>query len=168
MKLAAIPFYGHAKANGWMSNFYPCEITFHNKVFTTSEHLFMWKKAMYFKDYDCAKTILNSKTPVKAKKLGRSIKNYNEEVWKNYRGIAMTSAVYHKFSQNEDLKKLLLGTGDHFLIEATKNDKIWGIGLDVDDPRLYDDDNWQGLNLLGSCLMTVRTMLNEVGTGTSI
>ena len=161
MKIAAIPFYGHTKPNGWMSNFYPSEIHFNGKIFKTSEHLFMWKKAMYFKDYICADRILDTKTPTVAKNLGRLVKKYHEEQWVNYRGIAMTSAVYHKFSQNEDLKELLLNTGDYFLVEATKNDKVWGIGLDVDDPLLYDDDNWKGLNLLGSCLMTVRTMLRE-------
>jgi len=159
MRIHAIPFYGHTKPNGWMSNFYPCSIEFNGNKFSTSEQMFMWKKAMYFRDPTTANLILLAKTPAKAKTYGRQIINYDDEAWKNYRGIAMTSTVYEKFKQNEELRQLLIDTGDHFLIEATRNDKIWGIGLDVDDDRLYDTSNWQGLNLLGSCLMTVRKML---------
>ena len=159
MRIHAIPFYGHTKPNGWMSNFYPCHIKFNGNKFSTSEQMFMWKKALYFNDPSTARAILLAKTPTEAKALGRQIINYDDEDWKNYRGIAMMSAVYEKFSQNEDLKQNLVGTGDYFLVEATRNDKIWGIGLDVDDERLYNNDNWQGYNLLGSCLMTVRSML---------
>lgn len=159
MKIKAIPFYGHTKPNGWMSNFYPCYIEFNGNKFTTSEQMFMWKKAMYFGDSTTASLILLAKTPAKAKALGRQVINYDDEAWKNYRGIAMMSAVYEKFAQSESLRELLVNTDDYFLVEATKNDKIWGVGLDVDDDRLYDTENWQGLNLLGSCLMTVRSML---------
>jgi N-glycosidase YbiA len=40
----------------------------------------------------------------------------------------MLIAVYHKFNQHNDLKNLLLETGDKVLIEHTKNDSYWADG----------------------------------------
>lgn len=34
--------------DGWLSNFYPCKIVFNNKVFCSSEQLFMYLKATFF------------------------------------------------------------------------------------------------------------------------
>ena len=38
-------------------------------------------------------------------------------------------------------------------------DKIYGIGLGIDDRRCYDISKWKGLNLLGIALMKVRDEL---------
>lgn len=42
----------------------------------------------------------------------------------------MREVVYAKFTQNEDLKDVLLGTGDAILVEHTSNDDFWGDGED--------------------------------------
>lgn len=51
-----------------------------------------------------------------------------------------------KFTQNADLKKQLLETGDRELIEHTRKDKYWG-----------DGGNGTGKNRLGILLMKLRT-----------
>ena len=49
-------------------------------------------------------------------------------------------------------------TKDKLLIEATKNDYIWGIGFNVTDFRVVSREEW-GKNWLGICLMRVRDIL---------
>jgi predicted NAD-dependent protein-ADP-ribosyltransferase YbiA (DUF1768 family) len=66
-----------------------------------------------------------------------------------------------KFSQNPDMLRQLLATGDRILVEASPLDRIWGIGLRGDDPRASDRASWQGLNLLGEALMRVRATLSQ-------
>ena len=64
-----------------------------------------------------------------------------------------------KFSQNKRLRKTLLETGNKTLVEAARNDSIWGIGVSVKDAAA--GAKWKGLNSLGCALMTARTALAE-------
>ena len=66
-----------------------------------------------------------------------------------------------KFSQNADLKQLLLNTGDAILAECAVKDLIWGIGLSMKDPNRFDMNKWRGENLLGKVLMKVREILRK-------
>ena len=61
-----------------------------------------------------------------------------------------------KFAQNEKLKAFLQSTGDQILVEASPEDKIWGIGLYDNHPDARTPAEWRGLNLLGFALMEVR------------
>lgn len=61
-----------------------------------------------------------------------------------------------KFTQNPELKRALLDTGNAVLAEAAVNDKIWGIGLSMSDPKRLDPSEWKGQNLMGYALMLVR------------
>ena len=58
--------------------------------------------------------------------------------------------------QNYDLMDLLLDTKDAILAEASPQDKIWGIGLEENDPNSKDPESWRGQNLLGKILMQLR------------
>ena len=84
---------------------------------------------------------------------------YNESYWNGIRQIVIYEGLYAKFSQNNDLKKLLLETKDAILAECALKDRIWGIGLTMDDPKRFDMDKWNGQNLLGYALMMVRERL---------
>lgn len=159
-KNGKLPFYSHSGKYDtcFLSNFFPCSISFHDKTFFNSEQLFMWKKAMLFGDMITANQIEFEECPHKCKKLGRKVEGFNEEVWQDMRCICMMSAILHKF-QDPFLRKRLLSTKDLYLIEATENDKIWGCGLNIDDENVYDNKKHVGKNLLGRCLMTVRTAI---------
>lgn len=66
----------------------------------------------------------------------------------------MKTGLIEKFSQNPDLKKALVRTGDAILVEASPFDKIWGIGISAKDAQ--KNKPWEGENLLGKALMEVR------------
>jgi len=99
--------------------------------------------------------ILNEKNPVKVKKYGRMVKNYNDVFWKNRRYTVMMDALYYKFNQNDNIKKKLIQTNNKQLYEATKNDRIWGIGFSLKDITNIDKNRY-GKNLLGKALMEFR------------
>ena len=68
-------------------------------------------------------------------------------------------ANYAKFTQNPTLMEELNTYGDREIVEASPEDKIWGIGLHETDERVHDKSQWQGLNWLGECIMRVRDQL---------
>jgi hypothetical protein len=64
-----------------------------------------------------------------------------------------------KFSSDPALRAYLRATSDAVLAEASPTDRVWGIGLEEQDPRAIDPRLWQGLNLLGFSLMRARAIL---------
>ena len=52
--------------------------------------------------------------------------------------------------------------GDREIVEASPEDKIWGIGLHESDARVHDKSQWQGPNWLGEAIMNVRETLKKV------
>ena len=148
------------------SNWYPClfnvQIEGNNYTFYNSEQYFMYMKAKTFGDEEMAlRILLEGKNPKKAKAFGRLVKNYDDKVWDEKRYQIMVDAVFHKFSQNNELKELLLSEefkGKHF-VEASPIDGIWGIKCGENE-ALDDESNWNGLNLLGKALDEVREKIS--------
>lgn len=127
-----------------------------------SEQAMMYIKAMLFDDKESASAILKTKDPGLQKRLGRAVKNYNEDTWANVRVDVVYEILMRKFAQNDDLLKILLDTGDRIIVEASPYDKVWGIGMGVDKhPAILNPDNWKGDNLLGQCLMFAREDLRD-------
>ena len=93
------------------------------------------------------------------KELGRLVSGYDDNYWNGIRQIVVYEGLYAKFSQNEELKRLLQATGRAVLAECAVKDRIWGIGLSMDDPDRLDRRKWKGQNLLGYALMMVREKL---------
>lgn len=71
--------------------------------------------------------------------------------------------VVAKFSQNDDLKQLLLSPeyeGRGF-VEASPYDKVWGVRMYESNPDIDDESKWKGLNLLGKVLDETRRIIIE-------
>ncbi len=49
--------------------------------------------------------------------------------------MVVYEGLIEKFSQNSELCEQLLSTGDAILAECAVKDRIWGIGLAMDDPK---------------------------------
>lgn len=151
----------------WPSNWHPAEFDievngtmchFHN-----TEQYFMYMKAIVFGDEEIAKQILADGDPKKVKALGRKVQNYDEQVWNEKRYQVMLKANVAKFSQNEDLKQLLLSKEyeGHGFVEASPYDKVWGVHMYESNPDIDDESKWKGLNLLGKVLDETRRIIRE-------
>lgn len=147
--------------DGIPSNWHPARITdpITGKVFANTEQAFMWYKADFHKDTFKRDIIEQTENPAHVKKLGREIANYNDAAWSCVRFGFMKYVNMLKFTQIEEYKQFLIDTKDRIIVEASPYDKIWGIGLGVDDPDAMDLDKWQGLNLLGVAIMEVRHLI---------
>lgn len=122
----------------------------------------MYHKALLFDDSDVATQILTATTPIEVKALGRQVKNFDEEIWKENRYRIVKEANILKFTQHLDLREKLLATKGKMLVEASPRDRIWGIGYGAKN-ALANKERW-GLNLLGQVLVEIRDeMLDEQG-----
>jgi len=154
------------------SNWYDCQFKYKGLTFFNSEQAFMWEKAMYFNDNEIAELILKTPNPRENKKLGRKVRNFNAEVWAVVSYpimVAVNMAKYTQGIKSNDIRyihsrrarKALLETGDKIIVEASPYDKIWGIGIGLDNDDCLDESKWLGLNLLGKALMEVRKTLKD-------
>ena len=123
------------------------------------EQYMMHQKAVVFGDNEIAKQILATNDVGYIKELGRKVSGYRDNVWNGVRQIIVYEGLMAKFTQNPELKRALLDTGNAVLAEAAVNDKIWGIGLSMSDPKRLDPSEWKGQNLMGYALMLVREKL---------
>ncbi len=135
----------------WMSDF-----IIEGIKYTSAEQYMMAGKAMLFKDDGVFKEIVATHDPKTVKALGRKVKNFDDNEWKAKRFEIVTKGNIAKFSQNPDLKKFLLATGDKILVEASPFDRIWGIGLSKANENIENPNSWRGQNLLGFALMKAR------------
>ncbi|WP_419995656.1 NADAR family protein [Streptomyces boninensis] len=158
-------FWGHraerdgSVGKGCFSQWWPAPFTVDGVEYATAEHFMMAGKARLFGDAEAAAAIVAAGHPAEAKKLGRTVRRFDEEAWAAHRYELVVRGNEAKFGQHDELRDVLLRTGDRVLVEASPMDRVWGIGLAADDERAQDPKTWRGLNLLGFALMDVRTRL---------
>ena len=154
-----ICFHRPEAENGYLSNWYMSDFEVDGIEYSSMEQYMMYQKAKYFRDESMMDEILKTRDVSLIKKLGRCVSNYDSTYWNGIRQIVVYRGVYEKFNQNPDLKEKLKGTGDAILAECVRSDKIWAIGLSIDDEDRLDISKWKGQNLLGYVLMMVREEL---------
>ena len=145
--------------NGYLSNWYLSKFEVEGIEYSSMEQYMMHQKAIYFKDETIADEIMKTDDPAVIKDLGRKVSNFNSTYWNGIRQIVVFRGIYAKFSQNEELAERLKSTGDAVLAECSFGDRIWGIGISLDDEDRFDISKWKGQNLLGFALMMVREQL---------
>lgn len=158
-------FWGHQDepdgrvGKGCFSQWYPSPFTVDGVGYATAEHYMMAAKARLFGDDVTLRRVLAAGTPGEAKKLGRQVRGFDEEVWVANRFALVAEGSLAKFGQLPELGEVLRTTGSRVLVEASPRDRIWGIGLASSDPAVEDPTRWRGLNLLGFALMAARERL---------
>jgi ribA/ribD-fused uncharacterized protein len=164
-------FWGHTRKDAasigkeCLSQWYPAPFIVDGVSYPTAEHFMMVGKARLFGDGEIEARILAAEQPNQAKRLGRQIRGFDDAKWTEARFGLIVAGNVAKFSQNARLREFLLGTADRVLVEASPEDKIWGIGLAADDPRASDPSAWLGLNLLGFALMEARSLVSAQASG---
>jgi ribA/ribD-fused uncharacterized protein len=142
-----IRFYLAGDEYGELSNFAPFPIFLKGKRWPTSEHYFQAQK---FAGTPHEEEIRRAKKPRLAAEMGRDRKRPLRRDWESVKDGVMLDALRAKFGQHDDLRALLLATGDARLVEHTVHDAYWGDGGDG-----------SGRNRLGELLMRVRDELRE-------
>jgi N-glycosidase YbiA len=142
-----INFYSVGDEYGCFSNFAAYPIRLAGKVWPTSEHYFQAQK---FEDERDREAIRGAKSPMVAARMGRDRKRKLRGNWESVKVSVMTEAVRAKFTQHDELRAILVGTGEAKIVEHTENDDYWGDGGDG-----------SGRNMLGQILMRIRSELQE-------
>jgi ribA/ribD-fused uncharacterized protein len=84
----------------------------------TAEQFMMAEKARLFQDEETRSKIINTTDPKTQKALGRIVKNFDDTAWEAERFNIVVNGNRAKFGQNEELKEILLKTGDKLLVEG--------------------------------------------------
>ena len=159
-----LPFYGHTAELGRITNavfsqFYPAEFQIDGVRYHWAEQWMMAAKARLFGDLEALTAILDADEPLACKKIGRTVRNYDDGRWSAARFDLVVTGNVAKFSQSQPLRDHLLDSGDAILVEAAPRDQIWGIGFGRENPAVHDPLRWRGRNLLGFALVKVRGIL---------
>ncbi|MFF0391296.1 NADAR family protein [Kitasatospora sp. NPDC004615] len=160
-------FWGHRPerdgriGSGSLSQWWPSPFTVDGVEYATAEHWMMAGKARLFGDEEIVPRILRARTPAEAKKLGRLVKDFDQDTWVAHRFELVVAGNVAKFGQDKRLRDYLLRTGKRVLVEASPLDRVWGIGLAADNELANSPTRWRGLNLLGFALMEARAQLAD-------
>ncbi|KAF7640129.1 DUF1768 domain-containing protein [Meloidogyne graminicola] len=84
--------------------------------------------AIAFNDQAIAEKIMQVKTPLTHKRLGKQVTGFDPSIWEPISILSMVIGLMKKFQQNENMKNELLATGEAELIEASPFDAKWGAG----------------------------------------
>ena len=143
----------------WPSQWHKSPMIINNIKYNCCEQYMMAMKATLFNDQQTLTKIMNVSDPKDHKQLGRQIKNFNQSLWDQNKKQIIYDGNYAKFTQNKKLKKLLLSMDNRTFVEASKSDKIYGIGIGVMDTKADSKRNWRGQNLLGYVITNVRDQI---------
>ncbi|MDF2615405.1 MAG: hypothetical protein K0Q47_60 [Sedimentibacter sp.] len=128
---------------GFLSNFYKGKVMFEGLEYDCRENAFQASKTT---DEEKRKS-LQHVNPVVAKRFGRVVKL--RQNWERIKYRNMYLIVFDCFKRNDNLRQLLIDTGDEELVEEnTWGDTYWGVC------------NGKGENKLGEILMRVRDYHN--------
>lgn len=128
----------------FLSNFWEAFVTYQGLTYGNNEAAFQAQKCMT----EAAKKDFTTLSPGAAKRMGRRVQLRPD--WEAVKVPIMEEIVRAKFSQHEDLKALLLATGDALIEEGnTWHDTFWGV----------DAKSGRGQNHLGKILMKIREEL---------
>lgn len=141
---------------GFMSNHFLPEngVTIWGRKFRCSEGAYQAAKFLDHADLVDQYCPLNGEECVKLKSEMEE-KGLRRTDWFKINEEIMRQVLFAKFTQNEELKSLLLSTGDAYLVEHSLDDGFWGDKL--------DQDAIPGENKLGAILMDLRGSLGGPG-----
>lgn len=140
-------FYSTRSEYGCFSNFSRHGLELDGVWWPTSEHYFQAQK---FAGTPHAEQIRKVNSPRDAANMGRDRQRPLRPDWETVKDDIMRRAVLKKFQTHDEIREILLGTGEEELVENAPHDYYWGCGKDG-----------SGRNQLGLILMEVREILRQ-------
>lgn len=145
------------KPYGAFSNLYRRTIVFEGETFLTSEHAYQAGKA---RKPEVRAWVLSAPSPALVAMAAHGLYYWDiTPGWSRKKFDRMRGVLRAKFTQHEDLKELLLSTGEARLIESAT--------VDNEVNRLWGEVNGRGRNMLGELLMELRDTLRNEGRGST-
>ena len=142
----------YGSENAPFSNLYPAKVPMNKKNYLSSEQAFRHTRATENNYPNVAARILWSRDPYDLMDLDRNI--VLTEEWKKKEDFVLFKCIFRKYEANEDLRDLLLTTGDMELAEATRSTK-WATGASFNSNAMKTH-TWTGDNRQGKHSMKVR------------
>lgn len=143
------------KPYGAFSNLYRRPVEFEGETFPTSEHAYQAGKA---RRQEVRDWVLAAPSPALVAMAAHGLYYWDVAPgWSRTKFDRMRGVLRAKFVQHEDLKDLLLSTGDARLVESAT--------VDNEVNRLWGEVNGEGRNMLGQLLMELRSSLREEANG---
>lgn len=138
---------------GVLSNLYRCPVVFESELFPSAEHAYQAGKP---RKEAVRKWILSAPSPSLVAMAAHGLYTWDVAPgWSQTKFERMRRVLQAKFSQNIELRDLLLGTGDARLVESATVDNLVN--------RTWGEVNGKGRNMLGVLLMAVREeLLHEI------
>lgn len=144
------------------SNWYRAPFKYAGRQYSSIETYMMIQKVELFGEYELAEKIQKSDDAAEAKRIGRTpMKRFDAALWEEAGYNIVKRGVRAKFEQYPEYAEILKQTEGMEIAECNADDRIWGIGIGLDDDRRYDRRLWNGTNRLGRILMEVREELKE-------
>jgi ribA/ribD-fused uncharacterized protein len=134
------------KPYGAFSNLYRRKLIFEGEVFATSEHAYQAGKA---RKAAVRKWLMEAPSPALLAMAAHGLYYWDVAPgWSTTKFDRMRAVLRAKFTQHEDLRALLLSTGEDRLVETAT--------VDNEVNRLWGEVNGTGRNMLGVMLMELR------------
>ncbi len=161
-----VGFHDPDEEYGCFSNWYMSPFMYGRKEYNCVEQYMMAQKVCLGGRHDLEEKIMGSDDPAKIKSYG-SKENFSEfmkikSIWDKNSRYIVKRAIRAKFIQNPDLLEKLMGTGQSLICECAGKDRVWGIGININDPSWKYVKNWNGENRLGITLMELRDEFREL------
>jgi ribA/ribD-fused uncharacterized protein len=142
-----ICFYSQSPTHREFSNFAPFALDLDGARWPTVEHYYQAQK---FTDPEIQKAIRKAEKPAIAKSLAEKHKAVIRPDWDGVKDEVMYRAVSRKFALHQELRELLLATGEEDIAETAPTDYYWGIGREG-----------TGQNRLGRIMERIRSELRQ-------
>lgn len=123
-----------------LNNYYTSRFVTNGRTYTSVEHYYQAHKFNTTPEFE---RIMNTESPAEAQRLAHEI-GYDSDMWSKVKDEVMWNALNGKFRQNEELRRVLIDTGDAKIVEDSLSDRYWGGVLEGSK------------NMLGEMLMKLR------------
>lgn len=142
------------KPYGAFSNLYRREFLFEGEVYPTAEHAYQAGKA---RKPAVKEWLMSAPSPALLAMAAHGLYYWDiAPSWSTTKFDRMKRVLLAKFTAFDDLRELLLSTGDRRLVETATTDSVVN--------RLWGEVNGVGKNMLGVLLMEVRDELRQKST----
>lgn len=153
-----------AFSSGWcpLALSHPCKLTINNVRYSSANQFYKASVAKECGDITAYQMIMSSHKAKTQSDIAALTKGFIAAEWEAKAQNVLETGLLYRFQQDSDAKNLLLSTGDALIVFISPFDPLLGNGLTADSEQNSDPTAYTGKNLLGKCLMSIRSDLMHV------